>query len=128
MQYLELVGRDAGRPTCATKWAMVIAGIVLIAGKIAILTKRNDVKPVAICIEMIFGKVAIPSDVVGWTKLGSLLPSGGFDANKLDVASVRILMNKKMSELVQKFERGGGDCIKNLVWGSKFCLVAELDG
>ena len=123
-----MVGRNAGRPACTAKWAMITAGIVLIAGEIAILAKRNDVKPIAICIEMVFGKITVPSDAISWTKLGSLLPSGGFDADKLNVARVRILVNKKMTELMQKFEWGGGSCIKNLVWGSKFCLIAEPDG
>ncbi len=107
---------------------MIKAGVVLVASKIAILTERNKMEPIAVSIEMILSEVAVPGDIVNLAKVSGLLPSGSFDTDKLNVASIGIFVNKKMSKLVQKFERGSRSCIKNLIRGGKFCLVAELNG
>ena len=83
---------------------MIGAGFVLIAGELAIFTEGDDVEPVAIGIEMIFGEVFIPFDVVLWAEFFGFSPGFGFDADELDVAFVGVFIEKEMAELMEEFK------------------------
>ena len=67
---------------------MIEASFVLVAGELAVFTERNDVEPVAISVEMIFGKIFVPFDFISEAELFSFGPGFGFDADKLNIAIV----------------------------------------
>ena len=76
---LEVFGGEGGRPCGAAERAVVEAGVVLIAGEIAILTERGNVEPVAVGVEMILGEIFVPFDAILRAKLVRLRPGFGFD-------------------------------------------------
>lgn len=99
---LEIFGWNAGFPFGATERAVIKAGLVLITGELAIFAERDDVEPVAISVEMIFGEVFVPFDAIFRAKFFGLGPGFGFDANEFDVASVGVFLDKIVAEFVKK--------------------------
>ncbi len=60
---------------------MIVAGIVLITGKLAVFTERNHMEPVAVSVDMVFGKILIPFDAILGAEVVGFLPSFGLDTN-----------------------------------------------
>lgn len=60
------------------------AGGILIAGELAGFAKRSGVEPVAISVEVVFGKIFVVRDVVMGAEFFGLFPSGGFDFQEID--------------------------------------------
>ncbi len=72
-------------PLGATEWAMVMAGVILIAGELTILTKGRIVKIISVTIEAIFDEILVIFDAVLLAEVFSLDPSSGFNLDKLDI-------------------------------------------
>ena len=79
---------------------MVDAGVILIAGKVAVLAERGDVKPVAVGIEMILSEVLVPFDAVLCAEFVCFGPSVGFDSQELDITRIIVAFDEVMAELV----------------------------
>ncbi len=79
---------------------MIVARIVLIAGKLAVFAERNHMKPVAVSVEVVFGKILIPFDAILSAEIVGFLPSFGLDTNELDVAGVGGFFEEGMAKLV----------------------------
>ena len=103
---LEIFGRDTGGPGKAAERAVIGAGFVLIAGELAVFTERNDVEPVAVSVEVVFGEIFIPFNAVFRAEFFGFGPGFRFDTDKLDVAGIGVFLEEIVAELVEKFKRG----------------------
>lgn len=124
---LEFGGRDGTRPFGAAERTVVEAGVVLVAGELAIFAERDDVEPVAVGVEVVFGVIFVPFDAVGSAERLGLGPGFGLDADELDVADVAGLVDKIVAEFVQKLERGGVGRVKNAAGRGEFGKFARLE-
>ena len=104
MPRLEVFGRDGGFPFGAAEWAVVEAGFVLVAGELAVFTERDDVEPVTVGIEVIFGEIFVPFNLVFRAERFGFGPGFRFDADKFDVAVVGVFLEEVVAELVEEFE------------------------
>lgn len=98
-------------PGCVAKRAMIFAGVILIAGELAIGAERYGMEPVAVSINVIFGDIFVPSYIVGFTEIFGLLPGFRLDTDELDIASVGVLFEESMTKFVKEFERSGVVCV-----------------
>ena len=83
---------------------MIEASFVLVAGELAVFTERDDVEPVAISVEMIFGKIFVPFDFISGAELFSFGPGFRFDANEFDIAVIGVFLEEIMTKLMEEFE------------------------
>jgi len=79
---------------------MIEAGVILIAGKVAVFAERGDVEPVAVSIEMILGEVLVPFDAVLCAEFVCFGPSVGFDSQEFDITGIVVAFDEVMAELV----------------------------
>ena len=79
---------------------MIVAGVVLIAGELAVFTERNDMKPVAVSVEVVFGVFLVPFNTILLAEFVSFSPGFGFDANELDVAGIAVFLDEVMAEFM----------------------------
>ena len=107
---------------------MIFAGAILIAGELAVGAERDGMKPVAIGVDMVFGDVFVPVNVVVFTKVFGFLPSFGLDADELDIASVGVFIEESVAEFVKELERARVVCVIEGGWRGKLRPWAGRDG
>ena len=110
---LKVFGRDGGFPFGATHRAMINAGFILVAGELAVFAERNDVEPVAVSVEVIFGEIFIPFNLISGAELFSFGPGFGFDADELNVACVGVFLEEIVAELMKQLKAGAACDIGN---------------
>ena len=106
---------------------MIEAGFVLVTSELTVFTERDDVKPVAVSIDMVLSEIFVPFDLIGFTELLGFVPGLGFDADEFNVASVGVFVEKIMADFVQKLQRGAIRIIDGRR-GSKFKTLARFEG
>lgn len=124
---LKFGGRDGARPFGAAERTVVEAGAVLVTGELAIFAERDDVEPVAVGVEVIFGVIFVPFNAVGDAECLGFGPGLGLDADELDVAGVAGLVDKIVTEFVQELERGSVGRVKNAAGRGEFGELARLE-
>ena len=107
---------------------MIDAGFVLVAGKLAVFAEGNDVEPVAVGIEVIFGEIFVPFDFIGRTEFLGFSPGFGLNADKLNVAVVGVFLEEVVTELVQEFKRSAIFDISDSGRGRKTETITSGDG
>lgn len=75
-------------PGGAAKRAVVVAGVVLVTGELAVLTERGEVEVIAVAIEVIFGKILIVFGAIFGAEFFGFGPGAGLDLEKSDVGMV----------------------------------------
>ena len=83
---------------------MIEASFVLVAGELAVFTERDDVEPVTVGIEVIFGEIFVPFYLVFGAKLLGFGPGFRFDANEFNIAVVGVFLEEIMTKLMEEFE------------------------
>jgi hypothetical protein len=127
MLVLEVFRGEGGWPFGATESAMIEAGVILIAGEVAVFAERGDVEPVAVSIEVILGEVLVPFDAVLCAEFVRFGPSVRFDSQEFDITGIVIAFDEVMAEFVQKFERRGVGGVKKFVGWRKLSALAGFD-
>ena len=95
-----LFWRDARWPRGAAESTMVEARAILVAGKIAIAAKGSFVEPVAVTVEVIFGKVFVVFDAVVGRDGTSFGPGERLDFYKFDIGGKIVLFDQIMTEFM----------------------------
>ena len=72
-------------PSSVAEGAVIEESGVLIAGKVAVFAERGKMKPIAVAVEVIFGKIFVVFDIVGGADFASFGPSARFDFDQFDI-------------------------------------------
>ena len=91
-------------PGGATERAMIGAGIILVTGELADLTKRGEVKVIAVAVEAIFGEILVVFNAVFGAEPLGLVPGLGFNLDKLNIRIVICLAQEIVAEFVEQQE------------------------
>ena len=83
---------------------MIVAPVVLIAGKLAVFTERRIVEIVAVAIDVIFGEVFVVGNLIVVAEFASLRPGLRLDFEELDIGRIICFANQKVAKLVKKEE------------------------
>ena len=75
-----LFGHNTAGPGGATESAVIEAGVVLVAGEVAVFAKRSDVEPVTVGVEVILDEIFVPFNAVARTETAGGCPGFGFNA------------------------------------------------
>ena len=100
----------------------------MVAGKLAIFTERDDVEPVAISVEVIFGEIFVPFNFISRAEFFGFGPGFRLDADEFNVTSVGVFLEKIVAELMKQLKGGAVGGIGNGGWGRKTETITSGDG
>lgn len=89
-------------PGGAAEWAVIGAGVVLIAGELAVFTERGEVEVVAVAVEAIFSEILVVFDAVFIAELVGLGPGARFDFEEFDICMIVGFLDEIVAELVEQ--------------------------
>ena len=93
-------------PGGAAEWAVIGAGVVLIAGELAVFAERGEVEVVAVAIEAILSEVLVVFDAIFGAELAGFGPGACFDFEELDIRMVVGFLDEVVAELVEQQKIG----------------------
>lgn len=97
-----IFGATRAGPCFVTEGAVVGAGVILVAGEVAVWTEGGLIEIVAIAVETILGVVFVPFDVIVGGEFFGLLPGERFDLDELDVRGKIRTMNNIVADFVEQ--------------------------
>ena len=77
-------------PGGAAEWAMISAGVILVAGELADLAEGGVMEVVAVAVEAVFGEILVVFDAVFGAEFFCFGPGFGLDFEEFDVGLVVI--------------------------------------
>ena len=75
-------------PGGAAEWAVIGAGVILVAGELAIFTEGGVVEVIAVAIEAVFGEIFVVFDAIFVAELVGFSPGLRFNFEELDIGMV----------------------------------------
>ena len=75
-------------PGGATEWAVVSAGVILIAGELAHLAEGGVMEIVAVAVEAVFGEILVVFDAIFGAEFFCFGPGFGLNFEELDICMV----------------------------------------
>ena len=75
-------------PGGATERAVVGAGVILVAGELAVFTEGGEVKVIAVAIEAIFGEILVVFDAIFIAELVGFGPGLRLNFEEFDICMV----------------------------------------
>ena len=114
-------------PSGAAERAVIGAGVILVAGELAVFTERGVVEVIAVAIEAVFGEIFVVFDVVLGAEFLCFSPGARFDFEEFDIRMVVVLADQIMAELVEKEELGFGVGIFGVCGVKKRVRRSELE-
>ncbi len=122
-----LVGDFFVAPGGAAEWAVVGAGVILVAGELAVFTEGGEVEVIAVAIEAVFGEIFVVVDVVLGAEFLCFSPGARFDFEELDIRTVVVLADQIVAELVEKEELSFGVGVFGVCGVKKRARRSELE-
>ena len=115
-------------PSSVAEGAVIEESGVLITGKVAVFAERGKMKPIAVAVEVIFGKIFVPFDFISGAELFSFGPGFGFDADKLNIAIVGVFLKEIVAELMKELKWSAVGDVSDGGRGRKTETITGSDG
>lgn len=114
-------------PGGAAEWAVIGAGVVLVAGELAVFTERSVVEVIAVAVEAVFGEIFVVFGAIFGAELLCFSPGSRFDFEELDICMVVVLADQIVAELVKQEELGFGVGVFGVCGVKKRARRSELE-